>query len=88
MIKMKKMIVGEEKDIFLELLGLSWIRKTRDFTIAEARKQGSSSFSFTDEVLSSFIGLSIIRGVFQGKNEPLSSFWSNEYGRNIFNDIQ
>ena len=78
--------VDEEKDIFLELFGRNWIRHIRDFTIAEARKQGNDNFSLTDEELLSFIGLSIIRGVLKGKNEPLSSFWSAEYGRSIFND--
>lgn len=76
--------VDNEYDTFIELLGQDNIRRICEFTVAEARRQGNNDFELSENDLLAFLGLCIIRGVLQGKNQPLSSFWNQEYGINIF----
>ena len=50
-------------------------------TIQETRHQNDNDFSVTIEELKGFLGSSIIREVLKGRNEPVSRFWSDNYGR-------
>lgn len=78
--------VDNEEDIFIELLGHDNILRILDFTRAEANRQGNHEFEISKNDLFAFFGLCIIRGVLQGKNEPLSSFWSQDFGINVFKE--
>ena len=78
--------VDNEEDIFIELLGHDNILRILDFTRAEAKRQGNDEFEISENDLYAFFGLCIIRGVLRGKNEPLSSFWSQEFGINVFKE--
>lgn len=71
-------------DVFFELWGQSTFADICKKTIQEAKRQSDKDFSVTVEELKAFLGLSIVRGVLKGRNEPLSSFWSDNYGRKIF----
>ena len=48
--------------------------------------QGNTKFSISKLELEAFFGLCLFRGVFKGRNEPLSSFWETEHGRPIFRE--
>ena len=48
------------------------------------RVLGKSDWTLTLEELETFIGLCYMRGVLGGKNLPLHSFWSDEFGLPIF----
>lgn len=71
-------------DVFFELWGPTTFADICEKTIQEARLQRDKDFSMSVEELKAFLGLSIIRGVLKGRSEPLSSFWSDNYGRRIF----
>ena len=51
------------------------------YTNAEAATHGQDNFSLDIIELKAFIGLCLARGVTKGRNEPVSSFWSEETGR-------
>lgn len=78
--------VDSVSDIFHELFGHDVVEIIHKHTLEEARRQGDESFSLTQDEISAFLGLSIIRGVFKGRGEPLPSFWDSSYGRSIFRE--
>lgn len=78
--------VDNERDIFFELMSSEWIENIVTYSKKEAILQNDTDFCLEKGELVAFLGLTIIHGVLQGKNEPLSSFWDSEYGRNIFKE--
>ena len=76
--------VDDTTDVFLELFGHENLVSIVEYTLKEAKRQGDDKFSFCVQKLKAFLGLCIIRGVLKGKNEPIRSFWSEDYGRSIF----
>ena len=71
-------------DVFKELWDHQNFESILRFTMAEALMQGNTKFSISKLELEAFFGLSLPRGVFKGRNEPLSSFWETRHGRPIF----
>lgn len=78
--------IDDELDIFSELFGPNTLESIRNYTLAEANRQGIDDFTLTMDELQAFLGLAIIRGVTKGKNEPLCSFWNSTYGPSIFRE--
>ena len=74
----------DAKDIFLELLTYSNLSDIVKYTNKEAERGGEHNFNLTETELIAFIGLCLARGVFKGKNEPVKSFWSSDYGKPLF----
>ena len=73
-------------DIFLELLDRRNIDDIVEFTNAEATRSGKPNFNLDSVEFIAFIGLCLARGVAKGRNEPLSSFWSDDTGRPMFRE--
>ena len=73
-------------DVFKELWGHQNFECILRFTKAEALRQGNTTFSISKQELDAFFGLCLLRGVFKGRNEPLSSFWESDHGRPIFRE--
>ena len=48
--------------------------------------QKNNKFFITKQELDTFFGLCILRGVFKGRNEPLTSCWESDHGRPIFRE--
>ena len=71
-------------DVFCELFDLDSLEKNCERTIEEARRQNDENFFISVDEFKAFLGLAILRGVLKGRNEPLSKFWSETYGRKIF----
>jgi len=68
-------------DIFIELFDSRNMDDIVKYTNAEAATHGQDNFSLDIIELKAFIGLCLARGVTKGRNEPVSSFWSEETGR-------
>ena len=73
-------------DVFKELWGHQNFESTLRFTKAEALLQGNTKFSIFKLELEAFLGLCLLRGVFKGRNEPLSRFWETEHEQPIFRE--
>ena len=71
-------------DVFKDLCGHQNFESILRFTKAEALMQENTKFSISKLELEAYFGLCLLRGVFKGRNEPLSSFWETERGRPIF----
>ena len=72
--------------VFKELWGHQNFECILRFTIAEALRQGNTTFSISRQELDAFIGLCLLRGVLKGRNEPLPSFWDSEHGRSVIRE--
>lgn len=75
-----------EADYFLLFFPPSMLRKVAEYTSLEYKRVNGSAadLDLSIEELLVFIGLTIARGVLCGRGEPLSAFWSKDYGRDIF----
>ena len=49
------------------------------------RIEGENFKQKTLSEIHTLLGIMYLRGIYQGKNEPMQSLWSVEYGRPIFN---
>lgn len=73
-------------DIFIELFDSRNMDDIVKYTNAEAATHGQNNFNLDVIELKAFIGLCLARGVTKGRNEPVSSFWSEETGRAMFKE--
>ena len=55
-------------------------------TLEEVRLRGDTKFELSVEEMHAFIGLCLIRGVQKGRDEPIKSFRSEQYGRSYFRE--
>ena len=76
--------VDTYSDIFFELLGQNTLDIIVEKTVQEAERQGNKDFLLSRQEMVAFLGLCLIRGVIKGRDEPLPSFWEENYGRAIF----
>ena len=72
------------KQIFFQKFLIRTLLNIEKYTTAEGKRQGNNNFEFSVGQLKTFFGLSIIRGMVKGEDEPLYSFLVNSYGRKIF----
>ena len=78
--------MNDEKDVFQELWGHQNFKNVMHFTLAEARRKGDEAFFLSKDEFTAFFGLYILRGVLNGRDEPLFNFWDEKYGRVIFQE--
>ena len=83
--KTRAAVNDSKQSAFSLLMDEKMLRYIRSCTEMEAKRVlGNSDWTLTLDELEKFIGLCYLRGVFGGKNIPLYSFWSNEFGLPIF----
>lgn len=76
-----------KQSAFSLLIDEKTIRHIKNCTEIEAnRVLGKTDWSLSLDELEKFIGLCYLRGVFGGKNLPVHSFWSKEFGLPIFKE--
>lgn len=73
-----------KKSAFSLLIDEKMLRNIRRCTETEASRVLGKTWILTLEELETFIGLCYLRGVLGGKNLPLHSFWSDEFGVAVF----
>ena len=71
-------------DVFKELCGHQNFECILWFAKDEALKQRNTKFSISKQELEAFFRLFLLRGVFKGRKEPLSSFWELDNRRTNF----
>ena len=78
--------VNTAPDIFIELFGQQSFSMIPAWTLEGAKLQNDDQFQLSIDELHAFVGLCIIRGVIDGRDEPLRSFWNTDYSRQIFTE--